>query len=69
MKIEDGKFTGTLDEFLEYMTSCYTKEYLKQIDREIANVELPADIEERKKEGLKEIHKRIREMEEGSNST
>ncbi len=70
MKIENGVFTGTFDELLEYVFSKYGDEIIKAIneetERNIADVELPPDWEERSKIVWERISKSIEKMEQGN---
>lgn len=68
MKIENGVFTGTFDELLEYVFSKYGDEIIKamneETDRRIADVELPPDWEERSKVVWERICETIKKMEQ-----
>lgn len=66
MKIENGMFTGTFDEFLEYFFDKYgdmlVKNFNEQIKQELENVELPSNVnlEESQKRTWKKICENIK---------
>lgn len=70
MKIENGVFTGTVDELLEYIFKEYGDEIVKamneETEKEIADIELPPDWEEMSERIWKRICESIKEMEQGN---